>query len=689
MYNKPKLAAVLSVFILSTFCLPGAVKAGLDSQVLEEKLAKIAAYDYGQSRETLTEITDIVRAAYNCPQDLKVIEKHFLEFLGSDATPASKQFICRELSVIGTEEAVPTLAPMLTDTATSDMARYALERIPGSAVDQALRDALPKTTGKIKVGIIASLGVRRDCKSVPALRDLIGDSDAAVAAAAVSALGQIADSQATEALAEAKEKTSGKLQQLVLDAYLKCADKLVGAGQGTQALTIYEQLYAKGEPEPIRFAALRGIVMARPEKATETIIDVLRSKDEAMKAVAIGLIKEVPGEKIIKYTAAELPRLSAISQIQLLSALSDRGDPNALFAAVKATDGPNVDVRAAAFKALGSLGDASTVDLLALAAAKKKGAEQEAARESLYRLRGPKIDDVILSRISEDVPKKVRAELVRSIGQRYVQKGVKTLLGTTKDSDPNVQFESYKALRIIADEKYLPELVDLLMRRLGETVRGEAENTVVAVAHKIAEENRRASAVLAVLPSAKLVPIKCSLLSVLGKIGDNSALPVLRTALEEKDIKVKDAAVRALSDWPNAEPMADLLKIARSSGDEKHRILALRGYVRMIGLSKDRPATETIEMYKQAMDLTANEEVRKQVLSGLANVKDFTALQMAVAYLEDKALQQEAEAAVVKIAEATQKDHPEETKAAIEKVLKTTENKSLREQAEKLLKEIK
>ncbi len=180
--------------------------------------------------------------------------------LNSDAKPAGKQFVCRQLSIIGTKRSVPTLGKMLTDEETSDMARYALERIPGAGVNQALRKALRKAEGKAKVGIINSLGQRRDKRAVRALSSLINDSDEEAAAAAVAALGQIADSQATKALVKAKDETSGKLRNLVLDAYLRCADQLANQGKKTQALAIYKELQKKDMPKPIRTAALRGII---------------------------------------------------------------------------------------------------------------------------------------------------------------------------------------------------------------------------------------------------------------------------------------------------------------------------------------------------------------------------------------------------------------------------------------------
>ena len=246
---------------------------------MDELIEKIKKYDWGQSRVALVEFSDNLREAYGDKKKLGKIEASLLDVLNSsDATPAGKQFACRQLgiigtknSVIGTKNSVPVLAKMLTAEETSDMARYALERIPDAAVDNALREALSKTTGKVQVGIINSLGQRRDSKSVSALSKLVSDSDSSdksdstVAEAAVAALGMIADSQASEVLAQAKGQTSGKLRVAVLDAYLKCADRLAAQGQKENALAIYKELYKPDEPTPIRTAALRGLVTVTKE----------------------------------------------------------------------------------------------------------------------------------------------------------------------------------------------------------------------------------------------------------------------------------------------------------------------------------------------------------------------------------------------------------------------------------------
>ncbi|MEA3224371.1 MAG: HEAT repeat domain-containing protein [Planctomycetota bacterium] len=420
------------------------------------------------------------------------------------------------------------------------------------------------------------------------------------------------------------------------------------------------------------------------DDAVSMVLDILKSGDQEMQAVAISMVKDMPGEEVTKALAAELPGLSPTSQVQLLSALGDRGDAAARPAVVTAAKSEDQSVRIAAFRALGQLGDDTSVVLLAQAAAGAKGAEQKAARDSLYRLRGPKVDQVIL----DEIPKAeagAKVELISSMGERNISAGVAPLLKTAKDSDRKVRTESFRVLKVIASPEHLPDLVRLLIEAKSSSDRSECQKTVAAVAHKIEDKSSQAQAVLTVLPTVKQTRSRCSLLGVLGKIGDNKALPVLTAAMKEKDPEIQTAAIRSLAEWPTPEPLLDLLKVAEGSQNKLHRILALRGFVRLLGLDNKRPAEKTIEMYKKAMSLAPDAGEKKRVLSGLANAKSRGALEMATAYLEDESLSREAEYAVVKIAEGIGADFPELAKDTLKKIIKATKNNTLREQAQESL----
>ena len=149
------------------------------------------------------------------------------------------------------------------------------------------------------------------------------------------------------------------------------------------------------------------------------------------------------------------------------------------------------------------------------------------------------------------------------------------------------------------------------------------------------------------------------------------------------------AAIRALSGWPNAKPAADLLEVADSTEDKIQRTLALRGFVRLIGLDSDRSVSEMVKMYKQAMGLASDVSEKKTVLSGLANVKGLESLNLAAKYLNKKVLREEAAAAVLKIAQTTLESNPRKTKAVLRKVLRISKNDSLRQQAQELIDKIK
>jgi HEAT repeat protein len=659
------------------------VYAAEDANAFGQLLDKIKTYDYGKSRADLVKISEEINKASGKPE-MKGIEKQLDEFLKSDATYAAKDFVCRELSVTGTEASVPALAPMLTDEKYSDMARYALERIPGAAVDKALREAVPKAAGNAKTGIINTIGVRGDKEAIGLLSGLITDANQAVAIAAVASLGRIDDPAATEAIAKAKDKATGALRTAVLDAYLRCADCHIAKGQKDAASAIYKQLYATSEPMPIRVAAVRGMIITAGDKTADTVVEALKSGDKAIQTAAIETLKDVAKTDGVKAAAAEMPNLGAEQQMQLLAALADCGDRAVLSAVLTAVKSTDNGVRVAAMNAIGVLGDVSTVDVLVQAAASAGGAEQKAAQDGLYRLRGADIDEAIIKRIPDAEPK-TKVELIRSCDQRNITASVPVLMKAVQDSDGKVRAEAIKALRTVAGPQDLAGLIDLQLAASGAD-RTELEKTVVAVAGKIPQDKGRAEKVLAALSTAKDADARSSLLSVLGKIGDPAGLPVLREALADKEEKVKEAAVRGLSDWPSAAPAADLLKIAKESENEVQKTLALRGYVRLIGLESDKPAEEVIKMYQEAMSLAPNAAEKRMVLSGLSNVKSLEALQMAGGYLEDSELKQEAEAAVVKIAESTIRRYPQETRELLQKVLSGTASATVREEAQRLLK---
>ena len=115
-------------------------------------------------------------------------QRELIAVLQSDAPPGEKAITCKKLAVYGTKDAVPALAPLLLNKELSSWARTALEVIPDPAAGDALREAMGQAQGRLLVGIMNSIGVRRDAKAVPGLTAHLKDADAEVASGAAAAL---------------------------------------------------------------------------------------------------------------------------------------------------------------------------------------------------------------------------------------------------------------------------------------------------------------------------------------------------------------------------------------------------------------------------------------------------------------------------------------------------------------------
>jgi hypothetical protein len=158
--------------------------------------------------------------------------------------------------------------------------------------------------------------------------------------------------------------------------------------------------------------------------------------------------------------------------------------------------------------------------------------------------------------------------------------------------------------------------------------------------------------------------------------------------LQDSKPEIRVAAIRAFSDWPNDAPREDLLSVAQASRNQTEKILALRGFVRLVGLDSSRAIAQTLQLYQTAMQLAPDIDTKRAVLSGLASQKELAALEMAAKYFGDANLNAEAVAAVVKIAETTSRTAPSATRMIFEKALDAAYNEPLREQAKKVFEEI-
>jgi HEAT repeat protein len=681
---------IFTVFVLLTLCgfiTSQTATAAVEKSDIDKKLSAIVNYQRGADRQPLIAVEDIIRESQNRPEQRKYIERELAKLLESNVTLDCKSFICRQLWFIGTVNSVPAIAKLLLDEQTVDMACYAIGQNPSPEAGKALREAMDKAPPKVQVRIINLLGDRRDQQSVESLGKRVFDGDREIAEAAVAALGKIGGDQAGKILVEARAKGGPDLRLAVTDAYLRYAEYLLADGKKEQAVVIYKELTGAQEPPFIRGAAVRGLADVGGRDAVSLVVAALRDQDRMVRTTATGCVRTMQGQGVTELFAAELPGRPSDEQVLLIGALADRGDPIALRTITAVAGSPGADVRKAALEAVGKLGDASSVGFLVDAATKSTASdEKNAALNSLKLLRGSAVDDAIVKTMQNSKPD-IRSALIEVLFDRNAVTAVPALLKEAANPDAKVCTTAFRALGRLADEKDLPAMVKLLVDLPADASRREAERAVIAIARKITDESKRAEAVLVVLHyDENLAPVRCSLLRVLGGIANSKSLEALRAALEETNPQVRDTAIRELANWPDAAATEIVLGIFKNTQDQIHRLLALRGLVRLLALPEaGRSAQKTLEIYSQLLSDARGPDEKKLVLSGLANVSDPKALQLVHRCLDDEAVKAEAALAVVKIAGGICGSHPDQAKAALQKVIAGSTDDSLRKLAQDVI----
>jgi len=622
---------------------------------LKKILEKVSTYDYGKDEEVLAHLRDYVRAHRNSAESIKKCENQLVDFLMSGATLASKQAVCRHLREIGSKTSVPVLEKMLLQEQMSDMARYALEKIPGADAEKALVRGLSKSDRKIRLGIIASLGARGANSSVSQLEKMISGTDEGAAIASVKALGKIVSPEACAVLSRYLFRTAGQLKYHIVSSFLCCADKHLADRDWEVAAKIYEQLIQNELPLSIRQAAIRGRIASSGDNAKKMIIDALKGKDGEWYAPAIAMVKDFFDTSSIQEVHALLPSLPAENQVQLLEVLSRFRTEGVRGSIVEAAKSPELLVRVMALKALENAGNYTVVEFLVSHAAQTKGEEQMAARTTLWGLRCGRANPTILTDLVKNLDEAVQHELILAVGERRIKEGFNLLMSRAQySSDRNRQL-AIRGLKNIATPPDLPALVRILLGMNKDTDQLEMAITIASVAAQSPRSIGRARGVMDKLEQMTDVKGRKALYRTLGKIGDDSSLPDLRTALKDDHPDVKDAAVRALAEWPTAAAKEDLLHVAKTFETPVHKVLALQAYVRMIGMEPNLLPESAVRSLREVLDLARLEE-KKLILGILPTFASPDALELAESLLQEKKVKAEARLAIEKIKEKLPKD---------------------------------
>lgn len=574
-------------------------------------------------------------------------EEGLLAVLRSDSPAAEKAINCKLLAIHGSSAAVPDLARLLPDPQLSSWARIALEAIPGPEADEALRKATESLQGKLLVGTINSIGVRRDANAVELLTTRLQDQDADVASAAAVALGRIGDAPATKSLRQALAVAPVKVRSAVAEACVLCAERLHGEGKSAEAAEIYDEVRSADVPQQRIVEATRGAILARNQAGIPLLLEQFRSPDKGLFQLALGTAREFPGGEFDQALADEMTRATPERAALMIQAMADRPETVVLSAVLQAAGQGPKPVRISAISALGRVGDASCLSALLDIALDADAELAQTARAALANLPGEKVDAQIAALLAKAEGKNFPL-LIELVGQRRID-ATPALLQALDNPDKAVRSAALTALGETVALQGLSVLVSEVLAPKHSEDATVAQQALKAASIRMPDREACAEQ-LAMALERSPAATKSILLEILAEVGGTKALKTIGVAAKSDDPELQDVGSRLLGKWNSVDAAPVLLDLAKTAPGEKYQVRALRGY---IGLARKfaMPEPERAAMCQKAFDAARQPAEQKLVLDVLQLHPSTDALRLAIKVMQAPELGEEATEATLVIAQ--------------------------------------
>ncbi len=606
--------------------------------------------------------------------------KLMCDHLGPKTPTPARMWLLKQLQFIGRGESVNAVAEIIDDKneRVRDAAIRCLANNPDSKASGKLVGQLKQAKSSAKVALLHALGYRKDSSTIPSLVRELKSKDASIQKAAARALSLIATKDAGRALADARKNSRDAARLWICDAYLNCADQMVRKGNAKDALEIYKTLSSE-KLRPVRFAAIRGRILAAREDAGEQIFDLLQGKDSDARNIALSQILSV-NSKALKGLTSRVQKLPEDRQIRVLRVLAQRREKSLMPIALAAAKSNQEELQKAGLLALGHLGDASIVPMLIeLTLSDSKAAN--AAKTSLATVTGKGVNEKIIASARKQKDPDKRRRLIQVIEQRRIASALPFLVDESDSKDANLRASAISALRVIAEPKDLPAIIPALVKAENQREREHCERTLLAVCKRIPEPEKRAEAILKAVNAEN----KAALLPLLGSMGGEKTLEMARDAVNSKRTELYEAGMQALCNWPNPTVSEDLIQLVKAAKKPSHRALALKSLIRVNSVKSSHSEESKLANLKKAMKLAGTTKEKQMVLGGLEEVRHIEALRYVLPYLKKKELTQAACRTIVELAHSRNLRRPNQKEfiRALDQVLKLCRNQRLIDRAKK------
>jgi HEAT repeat protein len=511
-----------------------------------------------------------------------------------DGDATVRQRAVRALGKIGARGdtgIVVSLIPRLEDDK-SEVRRETIEQLEQLGDRRAVIPLVAKfgdTNRDVRKTAVRAIGRLGDRAAVPALIRLMSDPDEEVRSASVRALGLLGATDALEALTGQLGTGSDTFRTAIATSLGQIA-AAPGAGKaGEDAMRRLVELLALPNQ---RRAAIDGLRVAG-KAATPALVAHLAGRLRGDPTTAVALLGDAADERATSVLAAELER-GRVAVPLVLKALGATADPAALVPVLSVLSNKDASIRVAAMEALRPLlgRDARAGDVLIEHLSDDDLEVRVLSAEYLGILQFAPATAKLSALAGPGNPTRLRHAAIDALGEigqtSPSSAATQALLGVLREGPTDLHRAAATALSYVADPSVVPLLVSLaqadrgptrheVVRALGATLRERPDPSARELLRTLVDDANVRVAVaaiggLAAGQDASDAPLLRKLVEraasdrrraaawALGELRDAGAIPVLADALAVKDDRLVGDAAWALGEIAAAAPAEPRIK---------------------------------------------------------------------------------------------------------------------------------
>jgi len=593
----------------------------------------------------------------------ETLAKALIETLDrADMPDTVRHWFVLQLERIGKSESVPAFVKLMSadDAHLRDYARRALEKNPDpSATEALLKELASAQDAAWRIGLIDALGQRRAEEAIDPIATALGDSDPAIASAAATALSNIGGAESAKALFGVLNKPFGPVSIKAAEALIDIARERTLHNDVVNAGKLYIAVYNwatkltrdPDSPNPfsIRAAAITGLMVCDPDKASPEIVNIIRDGDPRVARIAVQVARQAPTKDAMRALSRVLPELPPHHQVQVLGLIADRGDLSSVGSVKRVLNSDFEAVRLAAIETLTQIGCDASAEALMEIAVNGSGSVQRAARDGLALMAGPRVEEVIRDSAAAGDARS-RSAAIGLLGKRRVPGATETLLGYATDGNEEVRSAAFRALVDVADAVDVGKLADLVAGTDGQRARSSAGAALRAVLTRASDKAVAAKTVIERIESSD-GDARITLLTCLDAAGGPAALDTVTQAAQSSDEALREAGIRTLGNWPDFEAAEILLAIASESETSlTHYVLAMRGALRLIVTGDSTSLDQRVALCSRAFDIARRDDEKRQVIAAMGALPSPKLAERLLALAKDGSFKTEAALAAVELA---------------------------------------